>query len=93
MLKHKVLYELLIFRDAFNGTENEVDQNIDPSHPNDLDQQKVEFVPKKKESQKKVKRPSLAKILFFQFWKRFFAVALLKLVHDICLFIQPQMLE
>lgn len=83
---------MLIPRHA-SKPENEADETIDASHPSELDQQKVEFVPKKKEAKKKCKKPSLAKILILQFWKKFVFVAFLKLVHDIALFVQPQMLE
>ncbi|KAK3724345.1 hypothetical protein QZH41_010856, partial [Actinostola sp. cb2023] len=56
-------------------------------------QETVEFVPKKTQGNRKYQGPSLAKVLFFMYWKQFLLAACLKLVHDGCVFIQPQMLD
>lgn len=71
--------------------EAETNEDLDAMQSND--QQKVQFVPKIKEAKRKYKGPSLIKILFSIYWKRFLLIACLKLVHDICIFIHPMMLE
>ncbi|XP_048588131.1 multidrug resistance-associated protein 1 [Nematostella vectensis] len=59
----------------------------------DVEEETVEFVPKKDGKMEKKKTPSLTKVIGLMFWRSFLLAAFLKLTHDCLLFVEPYLLN